>query len=457
MSGPPRLIAREARARPAADGASRRRPLLEPCDTARSGGQLPRLLAGPPAHGGAETFEQHLARLGHLPRRCPEDIVEMVHQAGLRGRGGSGFPVGRKMAAVADRGGDPLVVVNAAESEPASMKDRLLLRLRPQLLLDGAAVAAAATGAGQAVIYLHSGDDVLASALETALLERTSTPFDDPTFRVAYGPPKFVAGESSAIVSFLEGGLAKPRHAHRSSTSGVDGRPTLIQNAETAAHLALIGRGGPDWFRQAGTSRWPGSVLVTLTGAVASPGQVLELSGPRPTSDLLTDAGRLDRPPQAVLLGGYGGAWVEGERAWDVPIYPDMLADRHLPFGCGLLAVLPHGHCGIAETARLLTYLADESAQQCGACMFGLPRLAETMQRLAAGQASRAELRRFTRRSDSIVGRGACGHPDGAVAMAASALDTFAGDVALHLTGRPCPPHARRGLFPIPSHCPTWR
>lgn len=453
MSGPRHSVVHEARAQSALPRAtSPFRPLQSPShgpDCAMAPGR-PRLLGGPAGHLGAESFAEHLNRLGPLPRRSPQDIVETVHQAGLRGRGGAGFPMALKMAAVADQAGDPLVVVNAAESEPASRKDRLLVTLRPQLLLDGAAAAAAATGAGQAVVYLHSGDDAAAAALETALAERTLTAFDDPAFRVAYGPPRFVAGESSAIVSFLEGDVAKPRHAHRSSTSGVGGRPTLIQNAETAAHLALLARGGPEWFREAGTPRWPGSVLVTLAGGVASPGLVVELSRPRPIAELLADAGGLDRPPGAVLLGGYGGAWVEGERAWDVPLYPDTLADRRIPFGCGLVAVLPHDHCGIAETARILAYLAEESAMQCGACRFGLPHLARTMQRLAAGDASRSQLRRFAGQAASIDGSGACGHPDGAVRMATTALQCFAEDVARHLAGRPCRSSTRRGLFPIP-------
>ena len=462
MSGPRQAVVHEARSQSTSTyPQSPPRPLesayWEPDATPAS--VRPRLLGGPAADFGAETFPEHMKRLGPVPRRRPQDIVEIVHRAALRGRGGAGFPMALKMSAVAAQGGDPLIVVNAAESEPASRKDRLLVTLRPQLLLDGAAVAAAATGAGQAVIYLHSGDDVAAATLETALLERTSTTFDDPTFRIAYGPPRFVAGESSAIVSFLEGGLAKPRHGHRSSTSGVDGRPTLIQNAETAAHLALLARGGPDWFREAGTPRWPGSILATLAGGVASPGLVVELSRPRPFSELLGGVGGLDRPPRAVLVGGYGGAWVDGERAWDMPFYPDTLADRRLPFGCGLVAALPHGHCGIAETARILAYLAEESARQCGACMFGLPQLARTLRRLADGDASRGELRRFAKQAESIEGSGACGHPDGTVRMAMSALQCFADDVALHLSGRPCPTSARRGLLPIPppEHRTGWR
>ena len=424
-----------------------------------AGEPVARLLAGPRAAAGPESLAAHQQRLGplELRERTPAELRSLVAESGLTGRGGAGFPTVRKLRAVADRPGWALVVVNGSESEPASRKDRELLTLRPHLVLDGAVVGAAAVGSDQVVIAVHGEASPWAQALERALGERDRERHGSPSIRLAVVPPRYVAGESSSLVAFLEGGAAKPRPGRPAATHGVDGRPPLVLNAETVAHLALIARRGARWFREAGTPGAPGSHLMTLVGPHGA--EVLELVRPQRLGDLLSDRGLGGRLPAAVLLGGYGGAWVDGAEAAELPLGRDRLAERGLSFGCGLVGLLPAGRCGLAETARLLAYLAGETAGQCGPCRFGLPALALAAADLARGRATRREVGRLRRRAAAIAGRGACHLPDGAVTLLDHALRVFADDVERHLRRGPCQDAGAPPTFPIPPPpgLPGWR
>ncbi|HVC71528.1 MAG TPA: NADH-ubiquinone oxidoreductase-F iron-sulfur binding region domain-containing protein [Acidimicrobiales bacterium] len=426
-----------------------------------------RLLAGRPAYDGTETLAQHLDRLGIVPPpRRGAGLVDAVHDSGLGGRGGAGFPMAEKMEAAARAPGPRLVVVNASESEPASHKDRVLVHLRPHLVLDGAALAAEALSADEIVVQLHRGDPAGYGALSAAIAERTAARLDRVPVHLSVGPDRFVAGESSAVVAFLEGRPAQPRPGPRAAVSGVHGCPTLVQNAETLAHVALIARFGPDWFRAAGTPGSPGSVLVTLAGDVERPGTVLEVWGATTIGRLLVSCSRSGHatiaeigpvPGAAVLMGGYAGAWADMARVWELPLAHDELCRAGVPLGCGLVGVLSPDGCGLVETARLLTYLATESSGQCGPCAFGLPDLAAQATALATTRVSRSAVRRLYHRTASIAGRGACSHPDGAVRLLESALETFAGDVRYHLRHGPCA-GARNGVtFPVPRSSEEWR
>jgi NADH:ubiquinone oxidoreductase subunit F (NADH-binding) len=233
-----------------------------------------------------------------------------------------------------------------------------------------------------------------------------------------------------------------PRLAQR----GLRGVPTLVQNVETLAHLALIVRYGAAWFRSAGTPAEPGTMLVTMLGAVREPG-VLEVGIGTPVGQLLELAGGASAPPQALLLGGYFGAWVDAAEASGLPFSSAGLADLSAGPGAGLIAVLPAGACGLAETARVVRYLAGESAGQCGPCLFGLPAIAGQVERLADGYgADPGLLRRWLGQVD---GRGGCAHPDGAVRLVRSALRTFGAEMERHAAGRCSGGMAR--VLPVPS------
>jgi NADH:ubiquinone oxidoreductase subunit F (NADH-binding) len=411
-----------------------------------------RLLAGP-GEPAAESLTSHEQRLGPLPSLAPghaDHVVDLADAAGLVGRGGGEFPLARKLRAAIAAPGVPVVVANGSESEPASRKDRLLLERRPHLVLDGAVLAAAAVGARQVFVYVHAEREAVVASLMNAVRERRglAEARGEANIVVTTGPAGFVTGESSAVVSALSGHAAVPRpRATPAAVSGIHGRPTVVSNVETLAHLALLVRFGADWFRTAGSAGTPGSSLVTLAGGVGHPGLVVEVLAPTRIGDLLTLWAGLRRPPAAVLIGGYGGRWVSGSAAWHAPLDRAQLKRTGVALGCGLIAPLPDDACGLAVTAALLDYLAGQSAGQCGSCVFGLPRLSEDLHAIVEGDATRGDVRRLHEAALTVNGRGGCAHPDGAVSLLETALEVFDDDLRKHLKGRHCG-RGVRGWFP---------
>ncbi len=396
------------------------------------------LLSGPGPGSGSESLAGHRARWGDLPGATGADVDDLLEASALDGRGGGGFPLARKVAAARDAGTAPVLVVNASESEPASGKDRALCVHRPHLVLDGAALAARALGAGAAAVHLHRGDAGPASALARAVEERRAAGVADPRWVLSHGPGRYVSGESSAVAAYLHDGDARPRFtAVPLAVRGPSGRPTVVTNAETVAHLAVVCRIGPAAWAGLGAAASPGTRLATVTGAVPEPGRVLELGGPPTVGEVLVATG-VPAPPAAVLVGGYAGTWIDGAEAWQTPFERSALACLAASPGCGLVGVLPHGACGLTETSRLVRWLAGESAGQCGTCVAGLPRLADGLEALAGGRFHRRGLRRVEALGASLLGSGACGHPDAVVRLVRSTLDVFADDVVRHLAGAPC-------------------
>ncbi len=399
------------------------------------------LLSGPDPRAGMETAAAHLARLGPLPSSGPE-LIDVLDRSDLRGRGGAAFPVGRKWRAVAERrGARAVVLVNGAEGEPLSRKDRVLMEARPHLVLDGAALAARATGAGEVVLYIGAEHAAAGSALGRALAERPEP--ERRSTRIVAAPPRYVSGEETAAVRFLNDGVALPTALPpRPYERGVAGRPTLVQNVESLAHAAMIARHGDRWFRELGRGEAAGTALVTLTGAVGAPG-VLEVAQGTTLGETVTAGGGLGAPARAVLVGGYFGGWVAAEQAWELPLDAASLRDRGHTLGCGVVAVLPEHRCGVVETARIMAYLAEQSARQCGPCVFGLRAVAAAVHRVAVSGAKADDLQRVRRWSGELRGRGACHHPDGAAGLLLSALRVFEEEFVHHHRRGGCSVRAR--------------
>jgi NADH:ubiquinone oxidoreductase subunit F (NADH-binding) len=399
-----------------------------------------RLTAGWHDAGRAATLREHTDRYGPLPpvgHRAPGSLIDQVATAGLTGRGGAGFPTGTKLRSVASGRGPAVVVANGMESEPASEKDQALLARAPHLVLDGIALAAEAVGASEAHVCLAQHRDWLTDIVMAAAAEREHARLDRVPVTVHTVPERYTASEESALVHWLNGGEAKPtKTPPRPFERGVGKRPTLIDNVETLAHVALIGRYGARWFQQAGLSGAAGSMLTTVTGAVARPG-VYEVHAGASIGDVVALAGT-DEDAQAILVGGYFGTWHTVREVAGLPLTQPGLRPVGGAPGAGILFVLPAGDCGLAEAAAILRYLASQGAEQCGPCMFGLPAIAGDLSQLAAGRPEGDVLGRLQRRFGQISGRGACRHPDGAVRMAASALTMFAADAHAHARRRPC-------------------
>jgi NADH:ubiquinone oxidoreductase subunit F (NADH-binding) len=259
---------------------------------------------------------------------------------------------------------------------------------------------------------------------------------------------RFVAGEASAVVHWIARGVPTPTHTPpRLSERGLHHRPTLVQNVETLAHLALIARFGSRWFREVGTAAEPGSTLVTLLGAIARPG-VYEVPIGLSVREVLGRGGGPVGAPRAVLLGGYFGGFADLGSVLELPFSRAGLAPLGAAPGAGLLAVLPEDACGLVETARVARYLARESAGQCGPCRFGLPAIADEVERLAFEGSFRAA--RLSELFVAVEHRGACAHPDGAVRLVRSALAVFADEIDLHASGR-CVAPRPTDVLPTPD------
>ena len=413
----------------------------------------PRLLAGPLLADGAECFASHRTRLGRRPVGGAW-LLDVIDRSGLRGRGGAWFPTGRKWRAVARAATErpAILVVNASEGEPLSSKDRTLVEHRPHLVIDGALIAAESVGADEVLIYLSRPSRQATQALRHGLRERRRAGLRELPVHLVHTAHRYVAGESSAVVRRAGGGVAKPTFSPpHPSEIGVDGRPTLVQNAETIAHVALVARHGDAWFRERGTDDAPGTTLLTLSGNVRFPG-VYEVEVGTQLADVLEAAGGTLSPPGGVLVGGYFGSWLNGPALDGARLDPSTIT-----LGCGIVAVLSRDGCPLTEAARIVTYLAAESAGQCGPCVFGLRAIAETMTRIADGDADRGDRTRVERWMAMVAGRGACRHPDGAINHVRSALEAFGDDLDNHLAGRPCPGSARLSLMPPPTRHRGWR
>lgn len=423
----------------------------------------PRLLAGWVAAGRSASLSDHARANGPLPVSAVPRLVDIVGAAGLRGRGGAWFPTARKLATVAANGrtaGGCSVIVNAAESEPAAGKDKLLVRAVPHLVLDGAELAAMAVGASSVTVCVHRGAG-LVPGLTSALAEREAASWGAAaaaglTIQVVESPRWYVSSESSALANFVGGGPGKPRNAP-AYREGVNGKPTLVSNTETLAHLALIARNGPDWFRLAGTSEAPGTALFSVRGAVRAAG-VYELPVGTTGHGILRVAGGPTEPVRAVLLGGYGGAWAPAS-VLDVPFTPEALKPLGTSPGAGVVVALPAGACGLAESVRVAAWLASQNARQCGPCFNGLPAIADDLAKVTwRGDRLAADRLRF--RLGMVNKRGACAHPDGVVQIVHSALRVFDDCVSNHLSGRGCPGLYRAPVLPVPappSISEAWR
>jgi NADH:ubiquinone oxidoreductase subunit F (NADH-binding) len=394
---------------------------------------LPRLLAGLGAGGEAMSLAEHQRVHGELPHRDPHELIESIERSGLRGRGGADFPTARKLRAVGSSRRVSAVVVNGSETEPASAKDRLLLTRLPHLVLDGAVLAAGAVGAPEVIVQVGLGATSALGSLEAGLAARDRDPV--PVSLVS-APQGYVAGEESAVMHHLNGGAGLPTFVPpRPFQKGFRGRPTLIQNPETLAQVALVARFGEHWYRELGTSADPGSALVTISGAVGAPG-VYELAFGTPMTALIEAAGGETEPLRAFLVGGYFGTWVEASRALALRLAREDLRSVGCSLGSGVLIALGRSSCGLHESARVMDYLARQSAHQCGPCTYGLRAIADSVAAMASGLAHPRETGRVERWAGEIRGRGACHHPDGATRFMMSALDVFGEEIDEHRSGR---------------------
>ena len=393
-------------------------------------------------------LEAHRDIFGPLPRLSAEELISMTEQVDLRGQGGAAFPFARKLSAVVKNAEDndcaPVVVVNATEGEPGSAKDKMLMIRSPYLILSGAALVAEAIGADEIVVGV-AGNELANRSMEAAI---AAEPGLRKIARVVQMPDRFISGESGALVRGINGKRpVPPGRKVLASDFGVADLPTLLSNASTFAQLAVLALLGPERFAAVGMPEEPGTVLLSVGGSAANPA-VVEV----PTGVPLAAVLDICQAPagDGVLVGGYHGMWLPAGTAYVVPVSREGLAAVGGTLGSGIVLPLGDGTCPLGEVSRIASYLAGESAGQCGPCKLGLPSIARALAALIDGSGGIEALDVARRSAAGVAGRGACSHPDGVTRFVLSALDVFTEDLAAHVfhssCGRPV-----RGVLPLPA------
>jgi NADH:ubiquinone oxidoreductase subunit F (NADH-binding)/ferredoxin len=393
-------------------------------------------------------LDAHRNIFGPLPRLTAEELVSMAEQVDLRGQGGAAFPFARKLSAVlknAEASDSPtVVVVNATEGEPGSAKDKMLMIRSPYLILSGAALVAEAIRADEIIVGV-AGNELANRSIEAAI---AAEPGLRKMARVVQLPDRFISGESGALVRGINGKRpVPPGRRILASDFGVDNLPTLLSNASTFAQLAVLALLGPERFAAVGTPEEPGTVLLSVGGSAAHPAVVEAPTGVPLAAVLdICQAAAGD----GVLVGGYHGMWLAAETAYAVPVSREGLAAVGGTLGSGIVLPLGDGTCPLGEVSRIASYLAGESAGQCGPCKVGLPSVARALAALIDGSGGIEALDVARRSAAAVAGRGACSHPDGMTRFVLSALDVFTEDLAAHVfhssCGRPV-----RGILPLPT------
>lgn len=366
-----------------------------------------------------------------------DEIIAIVERAGLRGRGGAGFPLADKLRATrtAAAGGSAYVVANAYDADPDSPLSRTLLERSPELVLAGIAIAARVVGAGEAFLYLHPEASAARASAEAALARRLA---DGVTVQVALGPGGFMGGEESALLAVLESKRAMARQRPPwPAEQGLRLRPTLVSSAETLAALPLIVRDGPESFRVAGTAGSRGTKLVSVTGAVADPG-VYEVGFGTTLGEIIQTAGGVTGALRAIHVGGPTGGILNGTRTGVRLGYEELTAaGTHL--GSAQVRAIPDGTCVVNEAAKLFAYLSRETCGICVPCRVGTKRVGGILEGIYSGLGREDDLPWLAELADHLDGFSLCGFGITSASILRSTMSEFPDDYRAHIVERRCP------------------
>jgi NADH:ubiquinone oxidoreductase subunit F (NADH-binding) len=397
----------------------------------------------------------------------PEATIEEVAASGLRGRGGAGFSTGTKWASVRTAGsGRRYVVANGAEGEPATFKDRMLMRRDPYRIVEGAAIAALAVGAADAIIATKRSFTREAAAIRRAAIEMSERGLlGDLTVSIVEGPDEYLFGEEKALLEVIEGNDPLPRllppYQHglyatapaggwEAETAGVsargDSNPTLVNNVETLASAAHILAAGADWFRSFGTARSPGLALATVVGDVERPG-VHEIELGSPLSALLERCGGpLPGRRFQAAFSGVSNAVLPAS-AFDVPLTYEDLVARGSGLGAAGFVVYDDTADLLSVARELSRFLAVESCGQCPACKTGAMQITERLLAIEEGRGTDDDLGVINASLRTVTDANRCFLGTEEQAVVSSVLRTFPEAVAAHLERTAPPP--RPVLVPL--------
>ena len=383
-----------------------------------------------------ETFEEYCASGGYqsLSRKILQEVID----SGLRGRGGAGFPVGRKWSIAAETPAtERYVVCNAGEDEPGSFKDRVLIQHRPHLVLEGMILAARAIQADHAYLYLNETYDDCFELMTTAIAEAPS----DVKITIHRAPTVYVAGEDSATLEVLEGKPPKPRQKPPyPAVAGLFGKPTVVNNVETLANIPPIVRNGASWFRKYGTPESPGTMIFCLGDEMNNPG-AYELPLGTPLRHLYENVGgglKNGAKLKAILPGGPSCAFLTPDQL-DVALDPESLKRANSTLGCGVMRFYPEGTCMVEETLHIAQFFARESCGQCPACRMETGMLSTIIERIQQGKGEPALFEQFQKIIDFNRGKGYCALVNMPGPPIMSALRLFREEFTHHLKHGSCP------------------
>ena len=407
---------------------------------------------------GCEGLEQYRARGGYqalaksvkAPR---EEVIKVISDAGLRGRGGAGFPTGKKWQFTREAPDEPrYLVLNGGEDEPGSKKDRVLLENLPHLVLEGAILGAYAIGAAKAYLYINARYDAAIKSINAALAEAKSAGYWGNSvlgtdfsldIEIVPAPHNYVAGEDTAVLEVIEGKKPWPRQKPPFPvTVGLFGKPTAVNNVETLANVAPIVLKGADWYRQFGTTESSGTMLFSLNDDVNRPG-VYELPFGTPLRYLIEECGggiKGGKKIKAIMPAAPSSAFLPLEKI-DTPLDHSSMRDAGAALGCGVVKLVPAGTCIVEELVKIADFFAAESCGQCPACRMETNTLAMMIKKVQAGQGGQAILEQFGKILAFNKGKGFCN----LIAMPGppieSALKLFPADFEAHLSTGKCPVH----------------
>ena len=380
----------------------------------------------------------------------PDELIAMVKESGLRGRGGAGFPTGMKWGFIPQGDGKPhYLVVNADEGEPGTCKDTPLMMADPHSLVEGIIISCFAIRANHAFVYLR-GELVQASRrLETAVREAYAAGHlgrdvhgsgFDLDIVVHRGAGAYICGEETALLDSLEGYRGQPRlRPPFPATHGLYQSPTVVNNVETIASVPYIVQGGVDWWRSMGTEKSPGPKIFSVSGHVRRPGQ-FEVPLGTPFRTLLELAGgvREGRTLKAWTPGGSSTPLLTDEHL-DTPLDFEGVMEAGSLLGTAAIMVLDDTVCIVKTCLRLTQFYAHESCGKCTPCREGTYWMVQVLQRLESGVGSEEDITTLLDTCDNIFGRSFCALGDGATSPIVSGVKFFRDEFVAHYEQGSCP------------------
>ena len=405
---------------------------------------------------GREGLEQYRARGGYdalakAVRGPRDEVIKVIADAGLRGRGGAGFPTGKKWQFTLEAPEEPrYLVLNGGEDEPGSKKDRVLLENLPHLVIEGTILAAYAIGAAKAYLYINARYEAALKNINDALAEARDAGYYGQKilgsdfnldFEVVPAPHNYVAGEDTAVLEVLEGKKPWPRQKPPFPvTVGLFGKPTSVNNVETLANVAPIFLKGADWYRKYGTADSAGTMIFSLNDDVERPG-VYELPFGTPLRYLIEECGggmKGGKKIKAIMPAAPSSAFLAPDKI-DTPLDHNSMREAGSALGCGVVRLIPEGSCIVEEVLKIAEFFTAESCGQCPACRMETNTLSMMMKKVQSGQGGQPILEQFGKILAFNKGKGFCN----LIAMPGppieSALKLFPEDFQAHLNTGKCP------------------